>query len=186
MKFLTQYHSSAIRSFLAVGIAAILMVSCGGSPKKDPLPEQEVCNRLNGLIEDHPNKFKLHKKGFTRVRNLNSWSVIKVFPQAQECKVWEWSSGLNNDICNWKSKDGMESAKADYQEGVRIIRNGLSDQWQPKTNYTTSGGERTLFVKPGSTTVVAIRFFRESRGWVKNWHTVLTIGDESNLKAKVQ
>ena len=186
MKLLAKTHISALRTLLAVSIAAILTTSCGGSPKKDPLPEQEACNQLNGLIADHPQKFEKYKKGFNRVRNLNSWSVIKVFPQAEECRVWEWSSGLTNYICNWKSKDGMEGAKTDYQVAKRIIRSCLSDQWQPKTNTTTSGGEHTRFEKPGSKTVVSIRYFKESRGWVRSWHTVLTIGDRSNLKAKVQ
>jgi hypothetical protein len=186
MKLLTKTYILTLRPFLAVAIAAILTTSCGGTPKKEPLTEMEACDRLNGLITDHPDKFKKYKKGFTRIRNLNSWSVIKVFPQAQECKVWEWSSGLNNYICNWKSKDGREEAQTDYQEAKRIISNCLSDEWQSKTNYTTSGGEHTLFEKPGSKTIVSIRYFRESRGWTKDWHTVLTIGDKSNLKAKTQ
>ncbi len=180
-------RTSTTRRLLTAGILALLAVSCAEtSRQQEVLPEQEACNRFKDLIADHANQFQKYKTNFTRLRNLNSWSVVKVFPDAQECKVWEWSSGLNNYICNWKSSEGEAGARTDHQEAVAIIRNCLGSDWRSSTNRTTSGGEHTLFENPATRTAVSMRYFRESRGWVRNWHAVLSIGDRSNLKAKTQ
>ena len=175
------------RGLLMAGLLALLSVSCAEAPKQqEVLPEQDACNRLKGLIAAHANHFQKYKKNFTRQRNLNSWSVVKVFPDAQECKVWEWSSGLNNYICNWKSREGEAGARSDYQQAVTKIANCLGSEWHSSSNKTTSGGEHTLFENPAAKTVVSMRYFQESRGWFRSWHAVLNIGDKSNLKAITQ
>ena len=105
---------------------------------------------------------------------------------ANNCQVWEWSTGLYSYICNWKSKGGMETAKSDYTEGKRIMRACLNEDWQSISRETKNGGEYTLFSKPKSKTFVEIRYFKEPRSIFDDWHTTVIISDKSNLKAKLQ
>lgn len=187
MKLLSQIKFYQSILLIITGAAALLTASCTGlSPKQEPLNEAAACTRLQSLIADHPNKFKQHKKNKRTVRNMNTWTAIAPFPSAHNCQIWEWSTGLNSYICNWKSDDGMPGAQAGYQEGEGIIQRCLGKQWTAHSNKTTSGGEHTYFNKPGSNTYVSIRYFKESRSFTENWHTVLYIGDKSNLKAQTQ
>ena len=167
---------------------ALLTTSCSEIERaaRKPISEEEACTRLKGLIAEHPNNFKKFQKSLRKVRNLNTWSAEKVFPMAENCQVWEWSTGLHSYICNWQARDGLAAAKTDYKDGNRIIQSCLGSTWESQSNTTKSGGERTVYTKPSSKTLVGIRYFKESRSVFGNWHTVVTIGDESNLNAKTQ
>ena len=168
-------------------VAAMLTVSCSLiGPKPEPITEQEACVRLHGLIADHPEKFIHYRKNKRVLRTLNTWTGTKVFPMANNCQVWEWSTGLYSYICNWKSEGGMEVAKSDYTEGKRIMRTCLNEDWQSISKETKNGGEYTLFSKPKSKTFVEIRYFKEPRSIFDDWHTTVIISDKSNLKAKLQ
>ncbi len=187
MKLICQ--STYLKSFLLLttGMIALMLSGCSSlAPVKEPISEAEACSQLTGLIADHPNKFANHKKHKRLTRKLTIWSATPPFPTANNCEVWEWSSGLYSFVCDWDGKDGMESAKADYQEAQQIIRSCLSEPWQAESHLTTSGGENTVYSKAGSKTIVSIRYFQETRSIIKNWHTVLYIGDRSNLKTGVQ
>ncbi len=188
MFFIPQPHILKTKILFSAFFLALLTTSCSEIERaaRKPISEEEACTRLKGLIADHPNNFKKYQKSLRRVRNLNTWSAEKVFPMAENCQVWEWSTGLHSYICNWQARDGMASAKADYQDGNRIIQSCLGPEWEPQTNTTQSGGERTVYRKEGSKTLVGIRYFKESRSIIGSWHTVVTIGDDSNLRAPLQ
>ena len=188
MNFIPKYNFLKTKTLFTAVLLAILTTSCSEIERaaRKPIPEEEACTRLKGLIADHPHNFKKYKKSLRRVRNLNTWSAEKVFPMADNCQVWEWSTGLTSYICNWQARDGLESAKTDYKDGNRIIQSCLGPAWESQSNTTTSGGERTVYSKPGSKTLVGLRYFKESRSMFGRWHTVVTIGDESNLNAKTQ
>ena len=66
------------------------------------------------------------------------------------------------------------------------MRECLDKQWQSNFVNTQSGGGRTLFYQKGGKTVISIHYFKEARTILENWKTTLYVGDESNLKAKVQ
>ena len=183
------YQSTYLKYLLLIttGVTTLMLTACSSlAPVKEPISETEACSRLNELIADHPNKFVKHKKNKRPTRRVTIWSATAPFPTANNCEVWEWSSGLHGFVCDWIGKDGMESAKADYQEAQQIIRNCLSEPWQAESHSTTSGGQNTVYSKVGSKTIVSIRYFQETNSIMKNWHTVLYIGDRSNLKAKVK
>ena len=148
----------------------LLVTACSGfSSKKEPLSESEACKKLNELIAAHPNKFA-EQKTIKRVnRKMNSWTVPSPFPLAKNCMVLEWSTGLHGFVCKWDSKSGMETAKADYLEGQRMIQSCLGNDWQEETSVTKTGGERARFNKSGSKTGVSISYFRGARGVMRNW-----------------
>jgi len=181
--------SCFLKSLLVITTVAtfLLMTACSGlTSKKEPLSESEACEHLNELVAAHPNKFA-EQKTIKRVnRKMNSWTVPSPFPLAKKCMVLEWSTGLHAFVCKWDSKSGMETAKADYLEGQRMIQSCLGNDWQEETSATKTGGERARFSKSGSETVVSIRYFKGSRGILKNWFTALYIGDRSNLNTAVQ
>lgn len=167
--------------------ATLLTVSCAQfSPKPKPLSNQEACNRLQELIIDHSEGFVHHRKNKRVLKSLNVWTGTQVFPVTKQCEVWEWSTGLFSYICRWESKDGLETAKADYSEGQEIISSCLSKDWQSRSKTTQSGGEYTLFSKPNMKTVVEIRYFKTARSIIDHWNTSIIISDENNLKAKLQ
>lgn len=188
MNFMPQNKLLKAKILFSAVFLALLTTSCSEIERaaRKPISEEEACTRLKGLIADHPNNFIKYQKSLRQVRNLNTWSAEKVFPMAENCQIWEWSTGLHSYICNWEAKDGMASAKADYQDGNRIIQSCLGPSWESQSNTTKSGGERTVYSKTGSKTLVGIRYFKESRSIIGNWYTVVTIGDESNLKAPIQ
>lgn len=186
MKLLSKFNFSKSFVFLA-GIAALLTASCSSMMSKpEPLSETEACKRLTGIIADHPNKFNKHKKDKRIIDFLNTWTAIEPFPTAKNCKVWEWSTGLNSYTCSWISDNGKDGAKAGYEEGKAIISRCLGKQWSAGNNPTSTGGKHTYFYQNNSKTYVSIRYFKEQRSIMENWHTVLYIGDKSNLKAKTQ
>lgn len=175
------------KKYLTAGILLLLATSCSQiGTQPEPISEQEACTRLLGLIADHPNQFVNYRSNKRVLRSLNQWTGTRVFPMANNCKVWEWSNGLFSYICNWKSQDGMEGAQQDYLDGQRIMRSCLNEEWQSASTQTRNGGEYTLFTKPDLATVVEIRFFKEPRSIFENWHTTVIISDENNLKAPLQ
>ena len=171
---------------LLTGIMTIMMMtSCTEFAKKEPLSEAESCIQLTEIIADHPNKFAKHKQKKRVVRHYVSWTTSSPFPTAENCEIWEWSTGLNSFICHWKQKDGMDSAKQSYQEGNQIIQSCLSDGWQVESTKTSTGGEHSRYTKQGLKTIVSIRYFKPT-GLFDNWKTTLYIGDKNNLNAKTQ
>ena len=182
-------QSYFLKPLLVIATAAtfLLMTACSGlTSKQESLSETEACEQLNELVAAHPNKFT-EQKTIKRVnRKMNSWTVQSPFPLAKNCQVLEWSKGLHAFVCKWDSKNGMETARADYLEGQRMIQSCLGNDWQEETSVTKTGGKRARFSKSGSETVVSIRYFRQSRGILRNWYTALYIGDRSNLNTAVQ
>ena len=165
----------------------LLMTACSGlSSTKEPLSESEACEHINELIAAHPNKFVEQKKTKRVHRMMSSWTAESPFPLARNCKVLRWSEGLHGFVCKWDAKKGMETAKADYLEGQRIMQSCLGNDWQEETNTTRTGGEHTRFSKSDSKTIVSIRYSRQSRGILRKWFTALYIGDNSNLASAVQ
>ncbi len=186
MSLFTKTTRSTTISALMISSAALLLAACADiSENKPTLSEAESCSRLKGLIKSHRDQFKQYKKSLRRVRNLNSWSAEQVFPSAENCNIWEWSSGLHTYICDWQAGHGKESAIADYNEGRRIIENCLGPAWQADSQ-TTRSGERTLYQKAGVKTVISLRYLEEPRSWFERWHTVVAIGDKNNLNAPLQ
>ena len=173
---------SVLISSVIVGVT-----SCSNLSKpKEPLTEAQACLQINNLISDHANKFKEHKKSQKRRNRLmTSWAAQKVFPAAEECEIWEWSTGLYNYNCNWKTKTQQETQQ-DYQEAITVVKSCLNDEWQSKSTTTKSGGKRTSFEKSGLKTQISLRYFKEPRSLIENWHTTVSIGDKNNLKAKTQ
>jgi len=165
---------------------ALLTTSCAQFNTLEPLSNQEACNRLQAIITDHSENFSHHRKNKRTLKSLNVWTGTKVFPIADRCEVWEWSTGLYSYICHWKSKDGMEAAKTDYTEGKDIISSCLSEDWQARSKTTQNGGEYTLFSNAQTKTVVEMRYFKTARSIVKHWNTTVIISDKNNLKAKLQ
>lgn len=165
----------------------LLMTACSGvTSKKEPLSESEACKSLNELIAAHPNKFTEQKKTMRVHKTMHSWTAQSPFPLASNCQVIMWSTGLHGFVCKWNSKNGLETAKADYLEGQRIIQSCLGNDWQEETSTTKTGGERARFSKSGSETIVSIRYFKGSRGILRNWYTTLYVGDRNNLNTAVQ
>ncbi len=172
---------------LTIAMVALLVISCSQlGPKPEPISDQEACTRLQGLIADHPKKFIHFRKNKRVHRSLTTWTGTKDFPLANNCQVWEWSTGLYSYICNWKSKGGMETAKSDYTEGKQIMRSCLNTEWKSESKETKNGGEYTLFSNPKSKTFVEIRYFKEPRSIFDDWHTTVIISDKNNLKSKLQ
>ncbi len=158
------------------------------TPEKSAMSDSEACVKLNELIADHSNHFKQFKKGrlnANRMTYIQAWNAQRVFSLAQNCQVWEWSTGLTNYYCAWQ-EPGEVQAKASHDKGVAIVEQCLGRQWQTQFDTTTSGGGSTLFSTEGSKTIVSIRYFKESRTIIENWRSTLYVGNESNLDAKVQ
>ncbi len=186
MNFVVNFKSVRLIATLIMS-ASLFLSSCAQTPADpDTLSEEESCSRIKALIADHRSQFKNYKRSLRRAHNLNTWSAIKAFPEAQQCQIWEWSSGLYNYLCNWEAKEGKESAKQDYIKGKELIKNCLGLEWRTDIKPTKSGGERTVFFQAGNKTIVAIRYLQESRSWMNRWHTVVIIGDKNNLNAKLQ
>jgi len=172
-----------------VSLFALISSSCAIlTPDKQELSDSEACVKLNELIADHGNNFKQFKKArknTQRIGHMQIWNAERVFPLARNCQVWEWSSGLTNYFCDWKSP-GKLQAKASHDKSADTIGVCLDKQWQSNFVNTQSGGGRTLFYQEGGKTVISIRYFKESRTILENWKTSLYVGDESNLNAEVQ
>lgn len=188
LKLSSNIARSTLFSALIAGSSALGLTSCADLfENKQPLSEAESCTRLKGLIASHQEQFKPYKKSLSRARNLNVWSTDPVFPSAENCAIWEWSSGLYTYLCDWVAEDGRGSAQADYAEGQRIIKNCLGNDWRASDSQTTqSGGEHIFYQKPGVDTIISLRYFKEPRSWIETWHTVVAIGDKNNLNAKLQ
>lgn len=160
---------------------AFLSTSCSTlEPKREAMSEEEVCTQLHSIIEAHPGEFADYKTNKRVTRRMTIWDATVSFPEADDCQVWEWSDGLDNYFCEWKS-DGINGAKADFHRAEGILERCLGPQWARHKNPTSSGGEHTRFIKEGSKTVVSIRYFKD-----QYWQTVLYIGDKSNLNTPLQ
>ena len=185
-----KYHklwSKLIFLTLVVFIMA-LQSSCSKleTVTKKPLSEEESCKRLKALIAEHPNNFDKFKKTLVRGRYQNAWFADKVFPMAENCQVWQWSTGLHSYVCSWESDNGQESAKKDFDEGNRIIESCLGSSWIKESKTTKTGGQHTFYHQNNSKTYVGLRYFEEPHVFYDVWTTVLTIGDKSNLIAKYE
>jgi len=173
-------------------IAGLLILSSSACSLFTPQPEMtdaEACVKLKGLIADHANNFKQVRKGAAgnskRAGNMQVWNAERVFPLAQNCQVWEWSSGLTNYYCAWNESDELE-AKASYVRGTELVNQCLGEQWYTRFTTTKSGGGDVLFYQSEGKTVISIRYFKEPRTIFDHWKTTIYVGDKSNLKAKLQ
>ncbi|WP_221895230.1 hypothetical protein [Bathymodiolus japonicus methanotrophic gill symbiont] len=155
------------------------------------MTDAEACVKLHELIADHAENFKQFRgslKNTGTIRNMHNmqiWNAERVFPMAKNCQVWQWSSGLTNYYCGWDESD-QQDAKASFNQGAELVNQCLGKKWHSKFTRTTSGGESALFYQKGGKTVVSIRYFKESRTISDSWMSTLYVGDESNLKVKVQ
>ncbi|WP_428353444.1 hypothetical protein [Methyloprofundus sp.] len=178
-------------SGLKLLMTMLLVLSTSACSIFSPTPEisnAEACVRLNELIADHANDFKQYKKSLKNtapLRNMQIWNAERVFPLAQNCQVWQWSSGLMNYFCAW-DESGKEDAQASFDKGAEIINQCLGKKWHSKFTRTQSGGGSALFYQAGVKTIISIRYFKEARTILDSWKTTLYLGDESNLKAEVQ
>lgn len=174
---------------IAVCSFAVLNSACSlFSPEQPKLSASEACVKINALVADHENNFKQvrgARQNSKRIANMQVWNAERVFPLARNCQIWEWSSGLTNYICAWNESSELE-AKISHDKGADLLGRCLGTQWQSNFVTTQRGGGRTLFYQEGGKTVVSVRYFRESRTILENWKATLYVGDESNLKAKVQ
>jgi hypothetical protein len=172
----------------AIGcLSLILLPACSSTAaKSESMTDTQACEQIQSLISAHANQFNEYKKTLSPQRRGNIWTAKEVFPDAHNCQVWEWSAGLNNYVCQWKSKEGESQAKADYQAGVTILKNCLGSEWSEKTSKTQSGGESALFSKEDGTTVVSVRYFKENRSLFDSWNNTVLVGDRSNIKQGVQ
>lgn len=167
--------------------STVFLSACAGiNVESDQFSDDEACNRLQGLIKDHKKQFTTYRKSRRPNKFYTIWSAEKVFTKAENCQVWEWSTGLYNYACSWKAKEGGAQAKSNYDEDVRIIKNCLDNSWKPRITSTKSGGQHTLFSNDRSPTIVSIRYFAESKGFLENWYNTVVIGDKSNLNTPAQ
>ena len=175
--------------FLITSLFVLSTSACSiFSPAEPEMSDAEACLRLNELIVDHADNFKNFKKSrsnTTLQRNMQIWDAKRVFPLAKSCQVWEWSTGLTNYFCAWDESDEDE-AKASYSKGAELVKQCLGEQWNSKYTRTKSGGGDALFYQTGGKTIISIRYFKEALTILENWKTTLYVGDESNLKAKIQ
>jgi hypothetical protein len=180
--------NSLDRLFLAsICATSIAMSACSEMSAKPEKPsETQTCEDLKGLIADHPNQFRQYRKNLSIHRRLNIWSAKKVFPNADNCQIWEWSTGLYNYVCEWETGNNENQAMSNYQEDVNIIQNCLGDEWTAQTNITQSGGKHTLYSTPDKPTIVSIRYFKDLRSWSKPWQNTIIVGDKNNLNAPLQ
>ncbi|MFA5922913.1 MAG: hypothetical protein WC856_16765 [Methylococcaceae bacterium] len=182
-------RTSSLDRILLVSICAtsIAMSACSEmSAKPEQLSEAQVCEDLKSLIADHPNQFSHYRKNLSTHRKLNIWSAKKVFPNADNCQVWEWSTGLYNYVCEWGTGSDENLAINNYQEDAKIIQNCLGEAWTAQTNTTHSGGKHTIYSTPDKPTIVSIRYFKDLRSWSKPWQNTISIGDKNNLKSPLQ
>lgn len=165
----------------------ILLSACSSTaPKPETLSDAQACEQIQGLIADHSNQFNQYKKSLSSQRRGKVWAANAVFPGAHNCQIWEWGTGLNNYVCQWKSENGETQAKAAYQDGVNVVQSCLGSEWTEKTSKTQSGGESAFFSKAGGATVVSVRYFKENRSLLDNWNNTVLVGDKSNIKEGVQ
>jgi hypothetical protein len=182
-------HTNILDRLLLVAVCAtsITMSACSEIfAKPETLSEAQICENLKGLIADHPNQFSHYKKNLEPQKNLNIWSAKKVFPNAENCQVWEWSTGLFNYVCEWETGNNENQAINNYQEDEKIIQNCLGEAWTAQTNTTKSGGKHTIYSTPDKPTIVSIRYFQDLRSWLKPWQNTIIIGDKNNLKSPLQ
>lgn len=182
-------HKNSLDRLLLVSVCvtSITMSACSEiAAKPETLSEAQACENLKGLIADHPKQFSHYKKNLSIHRNLNLWSAIKVFPNADNCQVWEWSAGLYNYVCEWEAGSNQNQAISNYQEDVNIIQNCLGETWTAQTNTTQSGGKHTIYSTADKPTIVSIRYFQDLRSWTKPWQNTIVIGDKNNLKSPLQ
>ncbi|MGY6277267.1 hypothetical protein [Methylomonas sp. MgM2] len=173
--------------YLMSCLVLLVISGCAETPSKaENFSESEACNRIQGLIVDHATQFQHHKKTQMQRRRRETWTAEPALPSADNCQIWEWGDGLTNYYCQWNAEDGESEAKASYEMGRGIIQRCLGDSWKIESNQTTSGGERTVFSRVGSPTVVSIRYFKEQRALFDTWNNTLVVGDKSNLNVPVQ
>ena len=187
MKYIN--HTNILDRILLVSVCAtsILMSACSEiTAKPAKLSEAQTCEDLKGLIADHPKQFRHYKKTLSTHRKLNIWSAKKVFPNADNCQVWEWGAGLYNYVCEWETGSNENQALSNYQEDAKIIQNCLGEEWTAKTNTTQSGGKRTIYSTTDKPTIVSIRYFQDLRGWSKLWQNTVIVGDKNNLESPSQ
>lgn len=177
-----------LRFFIA-GSLLLANSACSLLTQAPELSDAEVCGQLNAIIADHSHNFQQFKKSQVNSRgmmNMRIWKAAQAFPNANNCQVWEWGTGLTNYICTWQEKGGEIEAKASYNKGVKLVHQCLNTQWTSNEITTKSGGIRTVFSQPNGKTIIAVNAFKESRTILDNWKTTLYVGDKSNLKAEVQ
>lgn len=175
--------------FLITSLLVLSTCACSVFSSSEPeISDAEACLRLKELIADHADNFIQFKRGLknTSLRNsMQIWNAERVFPLAKNCQVWEWSSGLTNYFCAWDESNQQE-AQASYNKGVDLVNQCLGEQWNSKFSRTKSGGGEALFYQADGKTIISIRYFKEALTILENWETTLYVGDESNLKAKIQ
>jgi hypothetical protein len=182
-------HTNSLDRLLLVSVCAtyITMNACSEiTAKPEKQSEAQACENLKSIIADHPNQFNHYKKNLSTHRQLNIWSAKKVFPNAENCQVWEWSTGLYNYVCEWATGDNENQAISNYQEDINIIQECLGEAWTAQTNTTQSGGKHTIYSTTDKPTIVSIRYFKEQRGWSNSWQNTIVIGDKNNLKSPLQ
>ena len=170
---------------LTVCLSSLLVSACAGNAvKEEKISDAESCTLLQGIIADHPNKFKSYKKTYSSHRAHSSWTADKIVPSAKICQVWEWSTGLHNYVCEWEGADESTTIAND-QEINRVIETCLGSAWTTNTNTTQNGSKTTIYSNGNSPTVVSVRYFKETGGWrsLQNWSNTLIIGDKNNLKS---
>ena len=90
MKLLNRTNSLDRLLLASVCATSIAMSACSEMAAKHEKPsEAQTCEDLKGLIADHPNQFSHYRKNLSTHRRLNIWSAKKVFPNADNCQVWE-------------------------------------------------------------------------------------------------
>ena len=140
-------HTNSLDRLLLVSVCAVssTMSACSETPAKpEKQTEAQICENLKSIIADHPNQFSHYKKNPVPHNRLNIWSANKVFPNAENCQVWEWSTGLYNYVCEWKTGKNEDKAISNYQKGSKIIQNCLGETWTAQTSTTQSGGKHRI------------------------------------------
>ena len=166
---------------------SLFMGACSeNNVKPEKLSDTQACNNLKDLIADHANQFKNTRTDFSSHKRLSIWSAKKVFPSADNCQVWEWSTGLFNYVCEWSSGKDENQALNHFQDGNNIIQSCLGNTWSAQTSETQSGGKRLTYSAPDKNTIVSIRYFKEQKGWMPAWQNTVVIGDKNNLNAPLQ
>ena len=173
--------------YLTSCLVFLLAFGCAETPtKSEKLSESEACDRIQGLVVDHASKFQHYKITQMQRRRRETWTAEPALPTADNCEIWEWGNGLANYYCQWKAEDGESQAKASYENGLGIIQRCLGDSWKTESNKTTNGGERTVFSRFGSPTIVSIRYFKEQRALLDTWNNTLIVGDKNSINTPIQ
>jgi hypothetical protein len=164
----------SIVSRLGVGATAMLLASCAStwSRPNPELNQAQACSMLKQVMSQSGQGFRALRGTATTDYDHTRWDA-KPIAAGTDCDILSWGGDRIDYACTW-NKGSEAVAKADYQEGLSLVRNCLGPDWQT-SHPPGQSGEATLFSRTGDPTKVDVRYYKE-RDPSTNWQTSLIIG----------